>query len=579
MVIETEAADQPGKGQKITLPCEIAGRFYPHGDHDVYFFDAAKGDAFWFEIFSERLGQPTSPELLIQKVGKSNKGEEQFSDVQDVGGPDMQPMQGKKGGGSSAAFTGQSRDIEYRFECKGPRDLPRDRSRPVRRIDRQRGPYLSHVDPQGIARFSPRSRRPRPSPIPRVQSPSNPTSWRPSSAKAAQRRFVSISSARTVSTAKFMSRPRAFRQAFTAPPRFSRREDSYASLLLTADENAESWVGSPSDIVGKAKIGDEEKVAKHASGAVVWPSASSPTTIPKRALPASVADLSLAVSCGRSRADFNRCRRVKVRSQDGWKAQDPRHHQTPNRDEATDEASGRRPAQSAGKLETTIAADAKTGSLDLDIAALKLQPGTYTFYLQALVQVKYERKACPPRRAPTPARKRRMRRTPRRRSIPSPLLSRSWRNKTMLYPRSIIVFLIALAARRRFPRPPRPRPRRARSQSRMCVAPSRSISKRTSFRSSAQAAWRATTRPAPRPVLILETPADIRKGGEDGAVVIPGNERRESKLLKASTHAVGFENPMPPPNNKVAAPDLTPAQLGLIRLWIDQGAKWRKCRA
>ena len=69
--------------------------------------------------------------------------------------------------------------------------------------------------------------------------------------------------------------------------------------------------------------------------------------------------------------------------------------------------------------------------------------------------------------------------------------------------------------------------------------------------------------------LILETPADILKGGENGAAVVPGHGS-DSLLLQAASHqAKPF---MPPKDNKVSAIDLTGGQLALIRLWIDQGA-------
>lgn len=69
--------------------------------------------------------------------------------------------------------------------------------------------------------------------------------------------------------------------------------------------------------------------------------------------------------------------------------------------------------------------------------------------------------------------------------------------------------------------------------------------------------------------LILETPADILKGGENGAAVVPGHGS-DSLLLQAASHqAKPF---MPPKDNKVSAVDLTGNQLALIRLWIDQGA-------
>src|SRR3954464_1318561 len=70
--------------------------------------------------------------------------------------------------------------------------------------------------------------------------------------------------------------------------------------------------------------------------------------------------------------------------------------------------------------------------------------------------------------------------------------------------------------------------------------------------------------------LVLETPQTIRKGGESGPAVVPGKSA-ESLLLQMASHQ---KRPlMPPKENKVAASDLKPEELGLIKLWIDQGAK------
>src|SRR5215207_7653919 len=70
--------------------------------------------------------------------------------------------------------------------------------------------------------------------------------------------------------------------------------------------------------------------------------------------------------------------------------------------------------------------------------------------------------------------------------------------------------------------------------------------------------------------LILETPQTILKGGESGPGVVPGKSA-ESLLLKLAAHQ---DKPtMPPRENKVAASNLTPEQLGLVKTWIDQGAK------
>ena len=71
--------------------------------------------------------------------------------------------------------------------------------------------------------------------------------------------------------------------------------------------------------------------------------------------------------------------------------------------------------------------------------------------------------------------------------------------------------------------------------------------------------------------LVLETPQDMLKGGDSGAVIAP-KRGSASLLLKVASHQVE-DTVMPPRGNKVQASDLTSEELGLIKLWIDQGAK------
>jgi WD40 repeat protein len=71
--------------------------------------------------------------------------------------------------------------------------------------------------------------------------------------------------------------------------------------------------------------------------------------------------------------------------------------------------------------------------------------------------------------------------------------------------------------------------------------------------------------------LVLETPEDMLKGGDSGPAVAP-KKSGASLLLKAASHQLE-DTVMPPTGNKVQASDLTPEELGLIKLWIDQGAK------
>jgi len=71
--------------------------------------------------------------------------------------------------------------------------------------------------------------------------------------------------------------------------------------------------------------------------------------------------------------------------------------------------------------------------------------------------------------------------------------------------------------------------------------------------------------------LVLETPQAILKGGDNGPAVVP-KKPRESLLLKAAAHQ-DEELIMPPRDNKVTAVALKPEELGLLQLWIEQGAK------
>lgn len=71
--------------------------------------------------------------------------------------------------------------------------------------------------------------------------------------------------------------------------------------------------------------------------------------------------------------------------------------------------------------------------------------------------------------------------------------------------------------------------------------------------------------------LNLETRELMLKGGDTGAAVVPGDPLK-SLLFSAATHA-DADTAMPPRDNKAKAKNLTEQQLGLLKLWIQQGAK------
>ncbi|MEX2186236.1 MAG: c-type cytochrome domain-containing protein [Pirellulales bacterium] len=69
--------------------------------------------------------------------------------------------------------------------------------------------------------------------------------------------------------------------------------------------------------------------------------------------------------------------------------------------------------------------------------------------------------------------------------------------------------------------------------------------------------------------VVLETPQTIAKGGAEGAIVAP-LKSADSRLFQVAAHLV--DTIMPPADNKVGAKPLSPEELALLKLWIDQGA-------
>jgi hypothetical protein len=76
----------------------------------------------------------------------------------------------------------------------------------------------------------------------------------------------------------------------------------------------------------------------------------------------------------------------------------------------------------------------------------------------------------------------------------------------------------------------------------------------------------------PKGKLRLDTLADVLKGGEDGPALVPGDSVK-SVMVANVAHLGDPDDYMPPPKNRDHLEPLTNEQIGLIRAWIDQGAK------
>jgi len=83
---ESEPNNDGSSVQKIELPCDLTGSFFPAADVDVFEFSARKGETWWVEVASERFGLPTDPAVLIQQVRREGNAETlvdlvEFSDI------------------------------------------------------------------------------------------------------------------------------------------------------------------------------------------------------------------------------------------------------------------------------------------------------------------------------------------------------------------------------------------------------------------------------------------------------------------------------------------------------------------
>jgi hypothetical protein len=76
----------------------------------------------------------------------------------------------------------------------------------------------------------------------------------------------------------------------------------------------------------------------------------------------------------------------------------------------------------------------------------------------------------------------------------------------------------------------------------------------------------------PKGKLKLDSLATALKGGDNGVDIIPGDSAK-SPLVAAVSHVGDPDDFMPPKKAAAKNPPLTKDQIGLIRAWIDQGAK------
>jgi hypothetical protein len=76
MAVEVEPNNTGATAQTIQVPGDITGTLQQRGDQDVYEFQAKAGTVFWIEVYSQRIGAPADPYLIVEQVQLDKAGKE-----------------------------------------------------------------------------------------------------------------------------------------------------------------------------------------------------------------------------------------------------------------------------------------------------------------------------------------------------------------------------------------------------------------------------------------------------------------------------------------------------------------------
>ncbi len=375
VVLEREPNNEPDQAQKIRPPCEINGQFFSAREQDWFTFEAKKGDAYWIEVLSQRLGLPTDPFVLVQRVTKNDKGEEQTSDVLELADSDTNL--------GDREFNTSSRDPAGRFEAKEDgtyrlvvRDLFQRAERSPRFI------YRLSIRPE-----SPDFRLVAQSLAPKLKA----------DAKNIDIGIPLLRRGETLPVRVMAFRRDGFNGDImlsieNPPPGLVFDGDVIASgknstvILLSATEDAPAFVG-PLQLVGQAQIGDKELSRPARAGTMVFPVANYDTQRPESRL---AQEFMFAISEQESAPVTIAAAEKKI-----WEAAANGKLEIPlkiKRDEEFNAALKLKPVgpgEAKELKEFEVAAKATNAMFTLDFAALKLAAGNYVFSLQTQTTGKY----------------------------------------------------------------------------------------------------------------------------------------------------------------------------------------------
>lgn len=362
--------------QSLSVPCEVAGQFYPADDRDWYVFEAKKGDVYWLEVFSQRLGAPSDPLVVVQRVSKNDKGQEQVTEIKELNDSDA-----NFGG---AEYKTSSLDPAWRFAVP------------------ETGTYRVQVrdlfsrfkaDPRLVYRLSIRRESPdfRLVATPAAHSPPKKDSkevtlWSPALRKGQTLPCRVLVFRRDNFSGDIVLNVEGLPPFLTCPPVTVPPGSNSATLLFTAATNATDWAG-PIRITGEGKAGDKTLLRDAVGASLTW-------TIADNSIEPTESRLTQQIALSVCAAESAPVRLFAAEGKTFEAAANAKVKIPLSISRAADWPAALKLKPSgapalASLKELDVDAKTSSASLEIDLAKQKLTPGTYTFYLQSEAQGKY----------------------------------------------------------------------------------------------------------------------------------------------------------------------------------------------
>lgn len=270
--VRLEAEPNDESPQRISVPCEFAGQFYPRYDIDTVEFEARKGESYWIEVLSERLGVPSDVAMVIQRVQRDKEGNETSTEMHVL--DDL----GANLGGTLYDTSTNDAGIRITVPENG-----------IYRIVVHDQFNISVDDPRRIYRLS--IRPPRPdfqlvalAPFPAVDpDPKKYVAdiWSTLLRRGGTERIRVLAFRENGFNAPIELCLKGLPPGIDCAPVTLEGGQTSGTLILTAAEDAPQWNGVVR-LQGRAKVGDQELVRYSRSGTVVWPAVANQTGVRSR---------------------------------------------------------------------------------------------------------------------------------------------------------------------------------------------------------------------------------------------------------------------------------------------------------